>query len=117
MFKPVRNRRTYWLFTPTIAFFYCVVFALAVNSVAIYINGAWDKAPPTIRIAQLLEKKNPTANFVQSWREGHENERIVLNDELRKNVVPGKSKLRIVTKPDRLGYEWIVDCTLVPDEF
>jgi hypothetical protein len=50
---------------------------------------------------------------VASWR-GRAEERITVTSVLYRRLGPSTPRLRIVTKPGRLGYEWVSSCGL-PD--
>jgi hypothetical protein len=86
----------------------------------IYINGAWDHAAPSIHRAMVIEKPPPDEYTrsveVPSWRSGHDKEAIRVSRRIHDRTIAGKSLLEVVTKPGRLGFEWVVSKRIIEKE-
>ncbi len=77
-------------------------------------NGVLDAQDPMSHDVSILEKyktrsKNSTTYHIRtsSWREGHEDEHLTVGHGFYNTILPGESKMRLVTKPGALGYEWL----------
>jgi len=82
-------------------------------------NGMSDTSVPAEHAALVLNKevhtsKNPSYHlYVQSWRAGHEPEDLRAGYKVYQKVIPGKDRVRVVTQPGKLGFEWRVSWNLM----
>lgn len=80
-------------------------------SLTLLANGIDDPGPPAVYGAAIERVDDiGTLSFarVQSWRAGGAHERIRLPAEVAPPALAGRDRLLVVTKPGRLGVEWIV---------
>jgi len=49
-----------------------------------------------------------------SWRPGHALEELTLPGALTRALLPGRNRAVVVTRPGRLGHEWVVDLRFEP---
>ncbi len=84
------------------------------SGVTFLLNGVRDPGTASISSAEVLKKGQmgdaPHAQYtvhVKSWRRGRRQEVLDVSEDLYRRAVPGETKLLVVTKPGRLGFEWV----------
>ena len=84
-----------------------------------FLNGWLDKSVPTVHVAGVANKYTTSSRngknyylVVESWRERKHNESLNVSSGDYALAKPGKSKMRVVTKPGHFGYEWIMSTEL-----
>jgi len=97
-----------------IVLFSLIGFPLTGYATELALNCALDAAPPVEHRAVVLERQvsqsRRSASYwavVPSWRGGRE-EYIPVSVVQYARLVPKRSELSVVTRPGRLGFEWIV---------
>ena len=94
-----------------------VLVPYLVLELAVVANGWLDGGPPTAHDVRVLHVELTNGRHpdhvvgVVSWR-GHGEERFIVTREFFQQVRPGRP-VRVVTKPGRLGYEWIAHYALL----
>lgn len=93
---------------------------------ALTLNGVLDRGETTHHAAPVLGARGVRSSTgpgtpykliqVESWTAGEPDPWISVDGDLYESVVPGESSLGVVTKPGRLGIEWIVDVHPEPEE-
>jgi len=90
----------------------CLLVPLAARGAAIAVNGGLDWGTPSAHVARVVgaavEGRRAHLLLVGSWRRSG-TERIRVPEGVFDAVRAG-SRVTVVTRPGRLGYEWIVSC-------
>jgi hypothetical protein len=81
------------------------------------LNTRLDHQPATSHQAAVMNKFEKHRRRVgrtfqvvlRSWRPGHERETVEVTRDDYEAIEPGRDVATVVTKPGRLGLEWIVD--------
>jgi hypothetical protein len=111
--RPTRTRRQLVL----LAFLSVVAFAIGGDALEMITNGYSDAGAPSAHEAQVIGKYSTGGRsttyhlYVTSWRRPRQRENLVVSRDAY-----GRARLRggitVVTKPGRLGYEWVVHYAL-----
>lgn len=86
-----------------------------------FLNGHLDHSGPVPHSALVLDKyitKNKNGRdyhlVLESWREGRETEKKEVGEKLYEQITPHESRMEVVTRAGRLGFEWMVSCRPEP---
>jgi hypothetical protein len=84
-------------------------------------NGMQDASAPaghtTLIVDKRIHRSKNSRTYkltVQSWRPGNAYEYLSTSRSVYQNVVPGKQKAVVYTRPGKLGFEWFVSYRLLP---
>ena len=88
-------------------------FPMTGMGLGLYLNGWGDASPPKSHIANIVERQESGTStksyylLVESWRRQGETEKFEVKNTFYNRIDPSQTKLRIITKQGRLGFEWI----------
>ncbi len=98
-----------------------IVFLLILSQTFSYglisaINGWQDNSEPSLHTVKILNKRTVSGRkritryyaVVESWRAQGHNLSIQIKSREYQNLNPGTDQLTVITKPGRLGFEWLV---------
>jgi len=93
-------------------------FPFAVVSAESFLNAQLDEGAAAIHTTLAFKKEQGSSDAgfkfvtVRSWRANGSTERLLVSQSAFDRVVEGQSAFRVVTKPGRYGFEWVVSSEL-----
>jgi hypothetical protein len=118
-FRQLKGRSTAHRELGLVALTSLIGFVLGGNALETIINGWADAAPPSAHEAEVIRTYSSSGHstayhvVLRSWRRQHQAENLTVSSGVYHTATPHRH-ITVVTKPGRLGFEWIVSYTLGP---